>query len=358
MVVNRFTINGYDMKATMNDIARRAGVSKAAVSSAFNNREKVSEQTYKRIMAIAEEIGYVPDPVARTLAMRKTGTVGFLLPQPVQEAFLNPYVLELMRGIGTVCDREGLSLSVLSPLKGILSQTVKNAAVDGMITLGISSESEGEIHRLLRRRRIPYVTIDAGTAGDYINVGIDDVLMACRLMGHLLDLGHRYIAVCTLKDIFPDLAEPCQSPVIAARLEGVSRALSERKLPARTVRIYESESSVSSAYELARDILSQADRPGAVFCMADVHAYGFYQAARELSVRIPRDLSVAGFDDVPFSALLEPPLTTVSQSGYEKGFAAAELLVKSIAGESCVSVSLDATVIVRRSTDVCPDGRT
>ena len=93
------------MKVTIKELAEKAGVSKTAVSFAFNNPKRISEETYNRIMKIAKEIGYSPDPLARILATKQTGTIGVLFPQSVSEVLQNPYISDLIRGIGIVCDR-------------------------------------------------------------------------------------------------------------------------------------------------------------------------------------------------------------------------------------------------------------
>ena len=129
------------MKVTIKELAEKAGVSKTAVSFAFNNPKRISSETYERIMKIAKEIGYSPDPVARILATHQTQTIGLLFPQSITEVLQNPYIAELARGVGSVCDKEGLALTLLSPLKGIVNNTIQNAAVDGMIILGVDKNS-------------------------------------------------------------------------------------------------------------------------------------------------------------------------------------------------------------------------
>ena len=122
-------------RVTIRDIAERAGVSKATVSFAFNSPWKISADTRDRVLKTAEELDYIPDPVARTLTTKRTGTLGLLLPQPIQDAFKNPHIFEVVQGIGSVCHAEELSLTILPPVKGLLSQTVRTAAVDVIITI-------------------------------------------------------------------------------------------------------------------------------------------------------------------------------------------------------------------------------
>lgn len=338
------------MKVTIKELAEKAGVSKTAVSFAFNNPKRISEETYKRIMKIAKEIGYSPDPVARILATKQTGSIGILFPQEISEVLKNPYIADLIRGIGTVCDKKGLSLTMLSPLRGILNNAIQNAAVDGMIILGVDKDSS--VHSAFKMRNMPYVAIDAKCNADYINVGIDDRKMAEALMDTLLDNGHSKILFCDLNPISTDLAEPDQSTTIDERHKGIKDSLLKHNLPEDEMKKYtfiESETSFDSSYLLAKEILQKDERPTAVFCMGDILAFGFYKAAAELGINIPKDLSVVSFDDLPMSGILYPELTTIHQPGYEKGVAAAEILVKRIAGEDCQSVRLPAKIMKRNS---------
>lgn len=338
------------MKVTIKELAEKAGVSKTAVSFAFNNPKRISTETYERIMKIAKEIGYSPDPVARILATHQTQTIGLLFPQAITEVLQNPYISELIRGVGAVCDREEFALTLLSPQKGIVNHTIQNAAVDGMIILGVDKNSS--VHEAFRLRNMPYVAIDAAATKEYTNVGIDDRKLAEELMDILLDNGHTRISFCSLKPISVDLVEETHSTTADARRNGITASIRKHNLSeavTKEFRFLESETSFSKSYEIAKMHLMEKECPTAVFCMGDVQALGFYRAAEELGIKIPEDLSIVSFDDLPVSAIIKPELTTVHQPGFEKGFAAAELLVKKLNGESCGSVMLPAYIEKRAS---------
>lgn len=338
------------MKVTIKELAERAGVSKTAVSFAFNNPKRISTETYERIMKIAKEIGYSPDPVARILATHQTQTLGLLFPQSITEVFQNPYIAELVRGAGAVCDREGLALTILSPLKGIINHTIQNAAVDGMIIIGMDKDST--VHEAFKLRNMPYVAIDAEMTEEYTNVGIDETKLAEELMDILLDNGHRKISFCSLKPIAQDIADQKRSYTTDARQDGIARSIRKHNLSTedqKDFRTIETETSFSKSYEMAKIHLMDDNRPTAVFCMGDIQALGFYRAAAELKLRIPEDFSIVSFDDMPISGILTPALTSVHQPGFEKGIAAAELLVRKMNGEECRSVMMPAH-IERRSS--------
>lgn len=297
-------------------------------------------------MEIAKDIGYSPDPVARFLATKQTGTIGVLFPQTVSEVLENPYIADLLRGIGAVCDKKGLSITLLSPLKGIFDNTIKNAAVDGIVVFGVDNDKN--LQSAFKTRKMPYVSIDAKFNAGYVNVGIDDRKMAESLMDVLLDNGHTKILFCKLKPIAHDLAEQNQSTTIEERRKGIQQSIKKHNLPLSVMDSYtfiEVETSYEDSYQKAKEVLSSPKRPTAVFCMGDIQAFGFYKAAAEMGILIPEDLSLVSFDDLPLSRILYPEITAIHQPGYEKGVVATELLLKKIAGEECDSVKIQSTLI-------------
>ena len=329
-------------RPTIKELAEQAGVSKTAVSFAFNSPERISKETYARIMAIAQELGYVPDPVARGLARRKTQCIGILLPQSIASVFQNPYITELLRGVGEVCEKEKFSILVLSPLEGIFTHAVYNAVVDGVIILGAASASA--VQQVCRQRGLAYVTVDAGFSGDCINIGIDEEEASYQLARILLDAGHRRLCVCTLQPLSETLESSGSSETIRHRRQGIQRALDECGAGGE-VQYQEVGAACESALAAARSILSQDQRPTGISCMADVHAYGFYGAARELGLAIPRELSVVTFDNLPQSQLLHPRPTAVDQPGFQKGWLAATELFKLLEADDAQSVVMDFQIL-------------
>lgn len=329
-------------RPTIKELAEQAGVSKTAVSFAFNSPERISKETYARIMAIAQELGYVPDPVARGLARRKTQCIGILLPQSIASVFQNPYITELLRGVGEVCEKKKFSILVLSPLEGIFTHAVYNAVVDGVIILGAASASA--VQQVCRQRGLAYVTVDAGFSGDCINIGIDEEEASYQLARILLDAGHRRLCVCTLQPLSETLESSGSSETIRHRRQGIQRALDECGAGGE-VQYQEVGAACESALAAARSILSQDQRPTGIFCMADVHAYGFYGAARELGLAIPRELSVVTFDNLPQSQLLHPRPTAVDQPGFQKGWLAATELFKLLEADEAQSVVMDFQIL-------------
>jgi alanine racemase len=343
-------------RPTIKDIAARAGVSKTTVSFALNDPSRISEETCKRVLAVVNEVGYVPDPVARTLTTKRLGALGLLLPQPMTEALRNPYLWQVIRGIGRVCEEHELSLAMLPPVRGKVIEAARRAFVDGLLTIGVGPDHE--VVDLIERRHIPFVTIDGEAVEPMVNIGIDDSGAAASLMGEALALGHRRIAILALRPETLNLPEKRYSLVSDRRLDGFARALASvgLSLDSPGIETIPVECSMEGGYEAALGVLSRREgAPTAILAMADVVALGVYGACRKLGIRIPGDLSVAGFDDIPDAALAEPGLTTVRQPGEEKGAAAADLVVRLLAGEPAAH-SILGTELVMRGSMAAPRG--
>jgi alanine racemase len=347
------------MRPTIKDIAERAGVSKTTVSFALNDPGRISTETYKRVMAIVNELDYVPNPVAQTLTTKRLGALGLLLPQPITEVLRNPYVIEIIRGIGELCAERELSLTMLPPLRGRIIDAARRAFVDGLITIGVGPDHE--VVELLNRRHIPFVTIDGTDTEATVNVGIDDEGAAYSLMRHVLGLGHRRIAVLALMPETIKLPEERFSLVRDRRIAGFERALAEQGLGPGSPGIYvvPVESSVEGGAAAVTAILEghrdsrgalKPDAPTAVVAMADAVAMGAYEACHRLGLGIPADLSVAGFDDIPAAASALPPLTTLRQPGREKGAVAADLVALLLEGGEASHRRLETQLMIRAST--------
>jgi alanine racemase len=345
------------MRPTIKDIAERAGVSKTTVSFALNDPGRISKETYKRVMDIVTELDYVPNPVARTLTTKRLGALGLLLPQPITEALRNPYVVEIIRGIGELCAERELSLTMLPPMRGRVIEAARRAFVDGLITIGVGPDHE--VVELLNKRHIPFVTIDGVDTEATVNVGIDDEAAAYSLMRHVLGLGHRRIAVLTLMPDTIKLPEERYSLVRDRRIAGFERALAEGGLSLASpgILVVSAESSIEGGDKAVSAILARSGIivPTAIVAMADAVALGAYEACRRSALSIPDDMSIAGFDDIPMAASAMPPLTTLRQPGREKGVAAAALVDLLLDGgdalrRDALHRRLETTLVIRAST--------
>lgn len=309
------------------DVARRAGVSKTAVSFAFNQPEHLNTRTRDRILAAAEELGYRPSPIARRLASRRTRQIGLVVPQSTHDIFANPFLPELMRGIGDVCDRQGIAVVVVPPVQGSIAAAVQEALVDGLILLGLGSDHR-ELEQL-RRSGLPVVALDVEGWDLATTITSDDAGGARAAAEHLRRLGHTDVAVTVIAE-HPDTPGDERQGISMRRLAGIRVGLGADRDGER-VRLRVLAATVSEeGGRLAFAALARAGLPSAVMTMSDVTAIGVLNAALDAGVSVPGALSVVGFDDIPAAAWVWPRLTTVHQPIREKGRLAASRVLDAV----------------------------
>jgi DNA-binding LacI/PurR family transcriptional regulator len=331
-------------RVTIADVASAAGVSKTAVSFAFNNPERLGQATLERVLGVAQDLGYTPHPAARALSTKRSGTIGLLVPQRLATVFGNPFVSELIQGLGERCDEHDLTLLLVPPLDGSLEQAIRMVSVDGFISLGLSPDDSAV--RVVERLGIPNVLVDSEGSADHPAVNIDDEGGAEAAARHLLDLGHRRIAILVLP---PVRAQKDPSPSVTRRLAGYRKAIDSAGAPEPTTVI--AGISVAAGGRAFQSLPRGRRGPTAVLAMSDMAAIGVLGAAESARLRVPEDLSVVGFDDIPASAWTSPPLTTVRQPTVEKGKLAALILIQRMNGKSVDSPQpLSTTLVVRKST--------
>ena len=175
------------------DVAREAGVSKTAVSFAFNSPDRLAPATATRIRMIADTLGYRPHPVARMLAQRQTFTLGVLTPQALSVIFSNPFFGAFSEGVALAAEQEGYALDFISPLHGSLTRAIERAMVDGVVAIGVSAQ-HAEVEQL-RAAGLPLVMVDSSALPDLPTIEVDDEAGAFAAAQHLLALGHRDILV-------------------------------------------------------------------------------------------------------------------------------------------------------------------
>ncbi len=340
-------------RVRIEDVARRAGVSKTAVSFAFNKPGNLKAATRDRILAAAEDLGYRPSPIARRLAARRTDQYGVVVPQATHEAFANPFVPELLRGMGDVCDELGISLVIVPPVGGSISRAVEGALVDGFVLLGLEPD-HAELD-LVRRSGVPVVALDVESWGDADVIAVDDAGGGRQVAEHVYSLGHRDVGVVLIAE-HPDAGLDERTGISARRLGGIragfkaaSSTDGAHPVGLRVVSAPVSEEGGRAAFsELLADGL-----PTAIIAISDLTAIGILVAAREHGVSVPEALSVVGYDDIPAAAWTYPPLTTVHQPIREKGRLAAQRLVDLIRapdGHRPMTELLTTRLVVRGST--------
>ena len=331
-------------RVTIADVASAAGVSKTAVSFAFNNPERLGQATLERVLGVAHDLGYTPHPAARALSMRRSGTIGVLIPQRLSTVFANPFLSELIQGLGELCEEHDLTMLLVPPLDGSLEGAIRQASVDGFISLGLSADDRAL--EMLDRIGIPTVAVDSESSPTRPAVNVDDESGARAAAQHLLDLGHRDLAIIVLP---PTRAHIGLTPTASRRLAGYRAALDKAGAPEpHMVTAAATRAAGARAFE---SLPRGKRRPTAVLAMSDMAAIGLMAAAQSAGLKVPDDLSVVGYDDLPMAAWTNPPLTTVRQPIIEKGRLAARLLIQRMKGKTVQSPPpLGTSLVVRGST--------
>jgi len=330
-------------RVTIADVAIAAGVSKTAVSFAFNNPDNLGQATLERVLRVARDLGYAPHPTARALSMRRSGTMGVLIPQRLSTVFANPFLSELIQGLGEQCEEHDLTLLLVPPVDGSLESAIRQASVDGFISLGLGPDDQALA--VLDRNGIPTVLVDSDGSSDHPAVNVDDKGGAEKAATHVLELGHTRLAIIVLP---PTRSQLETTPTAARRMEGYQAAIAGAGAPAPECVM--AGISVEAGARAFHQLLEGARRPTAVLAMSDMAAIGVMSAARASGLRVPDDLSVVGFDDLPMAAWTNPPLTTVHQPIVEKGRLAARLLIERMRGRQVESPPPLATSLVVRSS--------
>ena len=310
---------------TLKDIAKKAGVSTATVSRVLNKAESrvpISQKTRENVIQCAEELSYVPNMAARALATRKTRTLGLIFPGQKGLLMSDPYFSKVFSEIEHACAKQDYHLLVStfprSEAKYPVPAMIIERRVDGVIILG---PYDIQFHKNILQYEIPKVMLlDNPQDTHFMYVGSDNRKGAHDIVNYLLDLGHRRIAFVL------SLLAP---PSMAERLEGYKEALNTKGIPVDESLIVRGDAWGDKIDEI-RELLRSENRPTAVFTGNDVLAMKTYQVAHEFSLKIPDQLSVAGFDGIETSAHLSPPLTTVYTDRNEIGRQAIDCLLESI----------------------------
>lgn len=322
---------------TLQDLAQRLGISRTTASNAFNRPDQLSEELRERILATARELGYAgPNPMARKLRTGRAGAIGVLFFKPLTYALNDPTALAFLQGVGQVCERVQSSLLILPVMDNqSAAETVQQAAVDGFILICLPDDNP-VVGRVLERR-LPVVAVDQANIEGVPSVSIDDRGAARAAGRHLLELDHRQLAILALR-LHPDgyfgpvdAARRAYSEfrITAQRLWGYEDALREAGLDPYGPPVWECPGNQPEyARRAARALLTGTSGPTAVLAMSDQLAIGLLQAAEELGLKVPEQVSVVGFDDIPLASQIRPTLTTIRQPLVEKGILAAELLLQ------------------------------
>jgi DNA-binding LacI/PurR family transcriptional regulator len=320
-------------KVTLMTVARAVGVSPTTVSNAYNRPHKLSPALREQILATARDLGYPgPNPAARGLRRGRTGSVGVLFGEELTYVFQDPGAVEFLRGLAEGTARHNTVLQLIAALDAD-EQLLANAIVDGLVVWSLPDRHP--LLRLARERNIPLVTHGGPRLAGVPFVGIDDRAAAQAAAEHLLQLGHRSLAVISFP-FGPARHGRRRDPATLGRpgYRVTRERLAGYRAAAAHLEIYEVAVNSRDEGRLAALALLQGPRrPTAVLAMSDELAVGVIAAARELALRVPEDVSVVGWDDSPAARANDPALTTVGQSLHDQGRTCAQLLIDATRGE-------------------------
>ena len=333
-------------KVTIKDIARIANVSHTTVSRALNNQSRIRKDTKEKILAIAKELNYRPDFIARSLVMKRTKTLGLVI-----TTIANPFYTELAQGIEATAHRLGYSIILCSTQSDLATEKLyidmlRSKGVDGII---FTSAHMGDPNIVdLAEEGFPLMLVNRRTYHPMVKervdyVGIDNNQGGFWAVEHLIKLGHRRIGI---------IGGSSESSVGFERLEGGKEALTKYNLEENDDYFLEGNFLMESGYRGGMKFMRMAEPPTAIFAANDYMALGVYQAVIEGGLKVPEDIAIVGFNDIEFAAMKGIELTTIGQKKYEMGALSVEMLVDKIEGGKAVSpkeIILKPELIIRKT---------
>ncbi len=329
-------------RITIEDIAKMAGVSKTTVSRVINNKPDVHPRTRQRINDLIEEYKFCPNLFATGKTSHKINHIGLIVPYTTSSILSNQFYVGVFQGILDEVERRDHYLLFCYVHQTNYREIYEQKRVEGFILLSPAALHQSII-RELQSADIPFVcTAKIVDQPELPYIDIDNINGAELAVTHLISLGHRKIAFAG-------------KPALTSnhdRLVGYKQTLAKNNIPVIDEYIQTVEvSSIDTGYTMMMNLLDLEDPPTAVFSTCDVMAFGAIKAIHERGLKVPEDISIIGFDDIPLSRNMSPALTTVRQPAVEKGsIAAGQLIDYLVNGKEMATKILDVKLIVRDST--------
>ncbi len=308
------------MPVTIHDVAERAGVGIGTVSSVLNDSRPVHEATRQKVLKAIAELDFVPNPSGRRLSIGKTQTIAVII-----TFFTSASQIERLRGAMSVIVESDYEISLfvvetVAQRDKILQTVPRRGRVDGLLIFSLNPTDE-ELNRI-QQDNIPVVLVES-THPDFSDIALDDVVGARAAVQHLIDLGHRDIVYIGEK-----LDDAYGIFFSKNRYQGCCQALRAANLPVRPPCLGQGKQNRVGGRKMALELLQSANPPTAIFAYSDEMALGVLEAARDLGLKVPEDLSLVGYDDIELAHFAQ--LTTVSQHLYESGKKGVQLLLDAI----------------------------
>lgn len=331
-------------KPTIADVAREAGVSMMTVSRVINNKGSVSVSTRQHVEQVIARLNYRPSGIAHSLATKQTGTIGLIVPD-----VSNPFFADVARGAEHIAYAEGYNIFLCNteedPQRELaVISSLEEKRVDGVVLISrLRSEQLADALRHLPTAVLINRQLNNTNGLPVVGtVRLDDVTGGQSLVQHLINRGHRIIGF---------LAGPPNSHSGQARTEGYQHALLEADIPFNPALKHYCAPTVEGGHAAARAFILAYPQVTALFCFNDLVAIGALQACTELGRRVPHEMAVVGYDDVPLAAVVTPSLTTCQAPRYDLGAEAVRLLLKQIreGSQSGEEIVLQTQLVIRAS---------
>jgi LacI family transcriptional regulator len=338
---------GPTKRTTSRDVAKLAHVSRTTVSFILNNVPgvSISAATRKRVLDAAKKLNYFPNVAGKKLVSGKSYTIGLVLCQSPEQIFTDAFLPQVILGIEQAAMQQGFHV-LLKPVDpndtGGYARLITENHVDGIFLSGPRQDDRALMD--LHRQRVPIMLMGQLPDTDIPFVDVDATAGAELAVTHLIERGHQCIGMIT--------NAPLDYTSAQQRRDGYLKALRRAKLHSSKTFIKEGNYTPASGFEAMKSLLQVTPRPTAVFIASDVVAIGAILAIKEAGLRIPRDMAVVGFDDIPLAEFYDPPLTTIHLPAFGLGWAGGERLIRIIQGEGLndASLLLESKLITRQSS--------
>jgi len=334
-------------RTTSRDVAKLAHVSRTTVSFILNNVPgvSISAGTRKRVLDAAQKLNYSPNVAGRKLVSGKSYTIGLVLCQSPEQIFTDAFLPQVILGVEQAAMQQGFHV-LLKPVDpndtGGYARLITENHVDGILLSGPRQDDTALMQ--LHQRRVPIMLMGQLPETDIPFVDVNATAGAELAVGHLIERGHQRIGMIT--------NAPLDYTSAQQRRDGYVKALKKGKLAVNRALIKAGNYTPASGYESMKALLQLSPRLTAVFIASDVVAMGAILAIKEAGLRIPKDIAVVGFDDIPLAEFYDPPLTTIRLPAFGLGWAGGERLIRLIQGEGLndASLLLESTLIARKSS--------
>ena len=324
---------------TLKDIANATGYSLSTISYVLNGKKKVKPETYTRIMDAVRELNYHPNQLARGLKMKRTCTIGVIVPD-----ISNEFFPEILKGIDNVAHENHYNIFLCntnndSSLEKEAVNMLVSKDVDGIIFIGVANSQILQSDDI----SVPIVLVDRKIGNAYTSIITDNYRGGYMATEHLIRRGYKNIVLLGGTPTIPNFFD---------RIRGYMDALGDNGIPYSEENVIVCDCSISGGYKMTKELIKKNLKPDAIFAMGDMIALGVMRGLRDNGISVPEDVALIGFDDISIASHTIPALSTVSQPKFELGRMAAEKLFAQISSkEKAVEhIVLDPELVIRETT--------